>query len=87
MQKKSRWHVYLVRCADGTYYTGVTTDLARRIGAHNAGKGAKYTRARRPVVLVWSRPAASEGAAKRREYRVRTLSRKEKQALVASAGE
>lgn len=75
--------MYLVRCADGTYYTGITTDLARRVGAHNAGKGAKYTRSRRPVALVWSRPAVSEGAARRREYAVRTLTRAEKESLVA----
>lgn len=82
--KKPRWHVYLVRCADGTLYAGITTDLRRRIAMHNAAKGAKYTRARRPVTLVWSRPAASEGAARRREYRIRHLPKKEKEALVAA---
>ena len=84
MHRKRRWHVYLVRCADGTLYTGITTDLGRRMSAHNAGKGAKYTRSRRPVTLIWSRPAASEGAARRREYLVRTLSRREKEALAAA---
>jgi predicted GIY-YIG superfamily endonuclease len=49
---KSRWFVYVVRCADGTLYTGTTTDTARRVARHNAGTGARYTRSRLPVVLV-----------------------------------
>lgn len=47
------WWVYLLRCGDGTLYTGITDDLDRRLAAHNAGRGAKYTRSRRPVTLVW----------------------------------
>lgn len=81
MTRRSAWHVYLVRCADGTLYTGITTDLARRMAAHNAGKGAKYTRSRGPVRLVWSEPAKDVGAARRREYQVRTLPRAEKERL------
>lgn len=76
------WHVYLLRCADGTLYAGITTDLARRLAAHNAGKASKYTRSRLPVALAWSEPAADEGAAKRREHQVRTLSREEKLRLI-----
>ena len=76
------WHVYVLRCADGSLYTGITTDLARRLAAHNAGKGAKYTRARLPVALVWSEPAADEGAAKRREHEVRSLDRADKLRLI-----
>ncbi len=76
------WHVYLLRCADGTFYAGITTDLARRLAEHNAGKaGAKYTRARRPVVLAWSEPAADRAAASRREYQVRKLPRAAKETL------
>ncbi len=83
MPKRRRaWHVYLVRCADGTLYTGITTDLDHRMEAHNAGKGAKYTRARLPVRLVWTEAAKNEGAARRREYEVRTLPRREKDLLV-----
>ena len=52
------YFVYLLRCADGTLYTGCTNDLDRRLAAHNAGKGAKYTRSRRPVVLVYREQAA-----------------------------
>lgn len=81
--RTARWRVYVVRCADGTLYTGITTDLARRIAAHDAGKGAKYTRSRRPVRLVWSEPAKDEGSARRREYAVRTLSRAEKERLIS----
>lgn len=76
------WQVYVLRCADGTLYTGITTDLERRVAVHNAGKGAKYTRARLPVVLAWSEPAADESAAKRREHEVRTLGREEKLRLI-----
>jgi len=76
------WLVYLLRCADGTLYTGITTDLERRLAAHNAGKGAKYTRARLPVTLVWSEPAADESAAKRREHAVRSLGREDKLRLI-----
>ncbi|HTK04413.1 MAG TPA: GIY-YIG nuclease family protein [Candidatus Eisenbacteria bacterium] len=77
-----RWHVYLVRCADGTLYTGITTDLKRRVAVHNAGKGAKYTRARLPVKLVWHEGAAGESAAKRREHEVRTMERADKLRLI-----
>ena len=55
------YFVYLLRCADGTLYTGCTNDLDRRLAAHNAGKGAKYTRSRRPVVLVYREQAPSGG--------------------------
>ncbi|HUR67653.1 MAG TPA: GIY-YIG nuclease family protein [Candidatus Thermoplasmatota archaeon] len=78
------WSVYLVRCRDGSLYCGVTTDLAKRIATHNAGKGAKYTARRRPVRLVWSEPAVDRSAALRREYAVKALSRRAKLALAAS---
>lgn len=75
------WLVYLARCADGTLYCGVTTDLEKRIAAHNAGKGAKYTARRRPVRAVWSEPAEDRSAALRREHAVKRLTRREKLAL------
>ena len=70
------WHVYIVRCADRTLYTGVARDLAARIEAHNEGRGAKYTRSRRPVKLVYQEPAADRSAALRREHAIKRLDRK-----------
>jgi uncharacterized protein (TIGR02453 family) len=76
------WHVYVARCGDGTLYTGITTDPARRESAHNAGRGAAYTRSRRPVRLIHVEPAADRGAALRRELAIKRLSRHEKERLV-----
>lgn len=78
------WFVYMLRCKDGTLYTGITTDVERRVNEHNGnGKlGAKYTAARRPVTLVYSEPAADKSEASSREYAVRTLSRAKKLALI-----
>lgn len=82
------WQVYIARCADGTLYTGIARDVGRRIAEHNTGRGAaaNYTRARRPVVLVYCEPAESRSAASRREYRIKQLSRAEKLALVLASG-
>jgi putative endonuclease len=77
------WRVYLLRCADGTLYTGATNDLARRLLRHAAGAGARYTRSRLPVALVLEIPCRSRGEALRREAAVKALSRAEKLALVA----
>ena len=78
------WYVYLLRCADETLYTGITTDLARRIDEHNSGKaGAKYTRSRRPVVLAWSEVVANRAEASRREHALKKLGREAKEALLA----
>ena len=81
----NRWFVYIVRCADNTLYTGVAVDVARRVAQHNgAGKaGARYTRSRRPVKLVYSEKAANRSAACKREYRIKQLSRRDKLALIA----
>jgi len=76
------WHVYVARCGDGTLYTGITTDPARREAAHNAGRGAGYTRARRPVRLVHLEQAADRSAALRREVAIKRLSRRLKEQLV-----
>ena len=81
------WFVYLARCADGSLYTGVTTDPARRERAHNRGRGAAYTRSRRPVRLVHLEPARDRGAALRRELAIKGLSRKEKEALMGRRDE
>jgi putative endonuclease len=79
-----RWRVYLVRCADGTLYTGVAIDVARRVAQHNGAgaNGARYTRARRPVKLVYQEHAANRSAACKREYRIKQLTRREKLALI-----
>lgn len=81
------WFVYLVRCSDGSFYAGVTTDLERRVRQHNGqiAGGANYTRARRPVALAWFEACEDRSVAQQREYSVRRLSRGEKQRLVAKA--
>lgn len=83
----SAYTVYILRCADGTLYTGCTNDLARRLRTHSAGKGAKYTRARLPVELVYSEPALDKSQALRREAAIKALSRSEKLALIQTAKE
>jgi putative endonuclease len=77
----SQHFVYIVRCADGTLYTGYTSDIARRMDAHNSGRGAKYTSGRRPVTLLYSEQLESRGEALRREHQLKTLRRAEKEAL------
>ena|GEM_PF-293520 len=77
------WFVYLVRCRDGTLYTGITTDLARRLKEHNCGpRGARYTRSRRPVTLVYSEAASSRSQAAQREWQIKRLTVVQKWALV-----
>jgi putative endonuclease len=80
------WTLYIVRCRDGTLYTGITNDLARRLASHDRGVGARYTRGRGPVTLVYQEALPDQGAALRREAAVKRLSRRHKQALVAGAG-
>ena len=84
MSDGRRWWVYLLRCRDGTLYTGITTDLARRLAQHSAGAASKYTRSRRPVTMVYREPALTHGDALRREIAVKKLSRAAKVALVAT---
>jgi putative endonuclease len=76
------WTVYLLRCADGSLYAGIARDLADRVAAHNAGRGAKYTRARLPVAVAWSRGRQPPTDARRLEYALKQLSRAEKLRLV-----
>ena len=73
--------VYILECADGTYYTGSTNDIERRLMAHQSGKAAKYTRGRRPVELVYMEKCGTKGNALSREYAIKGLTRKEKQML------
>lgn len=80
----SDWTVYILRCSDNTLYTGITTDIERRIREHNgSGRGARYTRGRQPVSLAWMEFVASRSEACRREHQVRNLNRLKKRALMA----
>ncbi|MHB1847090.1 MAG: GIY-YIG nuclease family protein [Deltaproteobacteria bacterium] len=79
------WVVYLLRCGDGSLYAGITNDLERRLAAHNAGRGAAYTRSHGPVRVVYSERAADRSEASRREAELKRLSREEKLALVRRA--
>ena len=81
------WFVYILRCGDGTLYTGVTDDLERRLAAHRTGTGAKYTRGRGPLELVYREEQPDRSAALRREYRLKRLTRREKETLIARAGQ
>lgn len=84
---QKRHYVYIVRCADGSLYTGYSSDVQRRVAQHNAGKGARYTRAHLPVILLakWSFP--SHGEALRAEYRMKRLPRAQKLRLIAEAAQ
>ncbi len=77
-----QYWVYMVRCADDTLYTGITDNLERRIKTHNSGKGAKYTRGRGPVVLVYQEVCADKPEALRRELAIKQMSRREKLCLL-----
>ena len=79
------WYVYILRCGDGTLYTGITDDVPRRLATHRAGKGAKYTRGRGPLELVWQEEVPDKSAALRREYQLKQLSRSEKEQLIREA--
>lgn len=79
-------YTYLLRCSDGTYYCGWTNDLDKRVAAHNSGKGAKYTKTRRPVELVYYESFETKQEAMSREYHIKRLTRAEKEELVNSFG-
>lgn len=76
------WYIYILECSDGTLYTGITTDVNRRLLEHNSGKGAKYTKTRRPVVLKALFEARNRSEASKEEYRIKQLSRTEKLKLL-----
>ena len=79
------WFVYILRCSDGTYYTGHAHNLENRLAAHNAGKASKYTAPRRPVSLVYRESFASRSKAAKREYQIKQWNRAKKDALVRGA--
>lgn len=80
---EAAWHLYILRCGDGSYYTGVTTDIPRRVREHQDGKASRYTRTHQPVVLVHREEYGSRSQALSRECAVKSLSRQAKDALVA----
>jgi predicted GIY-YIG superfamily endonuclease len=79
-----RWLVYVLRCSDGSLYTGITNDLSKRLEAHAAGKASKYTRSRLPVKLAYSEPQKSKSAALKREAAIKKLSRPQKDRLLTA---
>jgi predicted GIY-YIG superfamily endonuclease len=81
------WFVYIVRCADGTLYTGITNDLNRRCDQHNAGTASRYTRSRLPVVLVYQKSQGNRSVATKRELEIKALSRQKKEALIQAGAE
>ena len=80
---ENTWYLYILRCKDGTLYTGITTDVEKRFQTHQSGKGAKYTRGRTPLELVYREKCGTHSDALRREWEVKQLSREQKQALIA----
>ena len=79
---EKQWVVYILRCGDGTLYTGITTDLEKRFAVHGMGKGAKYTRGRGPLELVYRENCGNHSAALKREAAIKKLSREEKEKLI-----
>lgn len=79
-----QWCVYILRCADGTLYTGITDNLEKRLAAHRSGKGAKYTRGRAPLQTVYQEMRESKSDALRRECEIKRLTRRQKLALITS---
>ena len=79
---EQNWYLYILRCGDNTLYTGITTDVERRLEAHRSGKGAKYTRGRAPLELVYREVCSSHSQALKREMEVKALSRAAKEKLL-----
>ena len=83
--KETVWKLYILRCKDGTLYCGITTDVSARLEAHRTGKGAKYTRGRAPLELVYTEECADHSAALKRELAVKRLTRQQKEELINNA--
>ena len=77
------WKVYILRCGDGTLYTGITTDVQARLAVHQSGKGAKYTRGRGPLEVAYTEACPDKGTALRRELAIKALTKEEKEKLIA----
>jgi putative endonuclease len=82
VKSKLRWWVYILRCVDGTLYTGITTDTARRLLQHNSGKASKFTRSRRPVEMVYRKSLCNQSEALIREAAIKSLNRRDKEKLI-----
>ena len=85
-KKTAAWLLYVLKCRDGTLYTGITTDLPRRVQQHNDGRASRYTRSRIPVKLLFSEPCRGHSQALKKEYAMKRLSRKEKKAYIRDNG-
>jgi putative endonuclease len=83
-ESKANWSVYILRCADGSLYTGIAKDTARRLLQHNRGVGSKYTRSRRPVELVYTTTCGSHGEALSREYAIKRMSARQKWEMIGA---
>lgn len=81
------WWIYLLRCADDSLYCGIARDVQSRLATHQSGRGARYTRSRLPLTLLWQEASPDRGAALRREAAIKKLSRQAKLALIATASE
>ena len=79
---ENNWHLYILRCKDDTLYTGITTDVEKRLEAHRLGRGAKYTRGRGPLALVYRELCGTHSQALKREMAVKALSREQKQEMI-----
>ena len=79
---EDNWYVYILRCGDGTLYTGITTDVPRRLQMHRSGRGAKYTRGRQPLELVYREACEDHSQAMKREWQIKQLPRAEKEKLI-----
>ena len=79
---ETTWYLYILRCKDGTYYTGITTDVEKRLEVHRSGKGAKYTRGRGPLTVVYTEQQTDRAAASRREWEIKHMTREQKLALI-----
>ena len=82
--RREKWFLYILECSDGTFYTGITKDIERRLKAHNNGKGASFSRMRRPVKIIYHEILKSRTQALVREFAVKSLPRKKKEELIAS---
>jgi putative endonuclease len=82
MASKKSWFVYIVKCSNGAFYTGITTDVERRVSEHNSGQGASYTRSFGPVKLLWTEIHKSRSSAQKREAAIKKLSASEKAELI-----
>ena len=80
------WYLYILKCGDGTLYTGITPDVEKRLEVHRSGKGAKYTRGRGPLELCYTEICGSHSEALRREHQIKQLSRDEKRKLIEKTG-